>query len=311
VHPVIVKIGPIPVYSFGLMVVIAFLVAGWLTSKELQRREMEPAYLEGFPMAALLGGLVGARTYYLIAHWHELLHDPFASLFSGSGLTWYGGLLGGAVLTLALGHRRTPITLRHGRVGGAAGTIALWVVLGAVIVVGVRGAPRLSIKLLFLVPAVAVLLARQWTLWPGTSPQVTSWSLCDAFAPGLAAAYGIGRIGCQLAGDGDYGPPSTLPWAMAYPHGVVPTDVPVHPTPVYEVLMMAGIVAILWRARRSPRAPGWLFGLYLVLVGIERWVSEFFRVRFERPLGLSVAQWISLAVVLGGIWLMSTRRRHA
>lgn len=310
-HPVIVKIGPVPLYSFGLMVVVAFLVGGWLVTRELRRKELTPDHLEGFPMAALVGGLLGARLYYLLAHWEEVLQDPFRSLFSGSGLTWYGGLIGGALLTLALGRRRDAIVLHRGKLSVPAGTPLLWTAVIAVAVAGVFGAAQAVLKAVLLLPVVIVLLADSWVLWPGAGRAVSSWKLCDAFAPGLAAAYGIGRIGCQLAGDGDYGPPSDLPWAMAYPEGVVPTTVAVHPTPVYEVLMMAVVFALLWRARRTPRAPGWLFGLYLALVGAERWISEFFRVRPERPAGMSVAQWISLAVVVAGVWLVSARRRDA
>jgi phosphatidylglycerol:prolipoprotein diacylglycerol transferase len=95
---------------------------------------------------------------------------------------------------------------------------------------------------------------------------------------------------------------------MAYPKGVVPTTIPVHPTPVYEILMMIPIVWILWRLRTIPGRPGWHFGFYLALVGAERFIAEFYRVRLEKTLGLSMAQWISVAVVLAGMVLISSRR---
>ena len=82
----------------------------------------------------------------------------------------------------------------------------------------------------------------------------------------LALGYAIGRIGCQLSGDGDYGSASDLPWAMAYPDGTVPTTEEVHPTPVYETLAMGLIAWVLWRLRDRFR-PGMLFALYLVLSG--------------------------------------------
>ena len=72
----------------------------------------------------------------------------------------------------------------------------------------------------------------------------------DIIGPTLLLGYGIGRIGCLLAGDGDYGPPSDLPWAMAFPNGTVPTDVPVHPTPIYESLMSFAFFGLLWSQRR-------------------------------------------------------------
>ena len=74
-------------------------------------------------------------------------------------------------------------------------------------------------------------------------------TLLDICAPGLAIGYAVGRIGCQLSGDGDYGIPWDGPWAMAYPDGTVPTDVPVHPTPIYETLAMGLVAYVLWRLR--------------------------------------------------------------
>ena len=93
---------------------------------------------------------------------------------------------------------------------------------------------------------------------------------------GARAAYAIGRIGCQLAGDGDYGKAWDGPWAMAYPDGTVPTTEEVHPTPVYETLVMGLVAWFLWRMRDSYR-PGGLFALYLVLAGAERFLVEFLR----------------------------------
>ena len=92
-----------------------------------------------------------------------------------------------------------------------------------------------------------------------------------------ALGYAIGRIGCQLAGDGDYGDVTTLPWGMAYPEGTVPTTQIVHPTPVYETLASLVIFWVLWRMRGRLTAPWALFGLYLVLAGVERFAVEFVR----------------------------------
>jgi phosphatidylglycerol:prolipoprotein diacylglycerol transferase len=133
--------------------------------------------------------------------------------------------------------------------------------------------------------------------------------LLDLCAPALALGYAVGRVGCQISGDGDYGKPWDGPWAMAYPHGVVPTDVKVHPTPIYESLTM-GIVALgLWHLR-DRFAPGRLFALYLVLAGVERFLVEFLRRNEAIALGLTLAQWFSLGmIVLGGVWLMRTRGR--
>lgn len=133
----------------------------------------------------------------------------------------------------------------------------------------------------------------------------------DVCVPGLALGYAIGRIGCQLAGDGDYGVASDLPWAMAYPDGTVPTTEQVHPTPVYEFLAMGAVALILWRLRDRFR-PGILFALYLVLAGIERLLVEFVRRNEDVAAGLTQPQLISVAMILaGGAWLMLRRGRLA
>jgi phosphatidylglycerol:prolipoprotein diacylglycerol transferase len=100
----------------------------------------------------------------------------------------------------------------------------------------------------------------------------------DVIGPLLLLGYGIGRIGCLLAGDGDYGPPSDVPWAMAFPNGTVPTDVPVHPTPIYETLISVTFFSILWSQRKKfVSIPGLLFGASLVLLAVERFIVEFWR----------------------------------
>ena len=120
-------------------------------------------------------------------------------------------------------------------------------------------------------------------------------------------AYLFGRFGCLFSGDGDYGPPSDLPWAMAFPNGVVPTDVPVHPTPIYEILMMAIVLAILWTTRRRPWATWSHFGLYLLLAGVERFVAEIWRTNPRGMLGLTTAQLFSIAIFMIGLGLFLTR----
>jgi len=138
------------------------------------------------------------------------------------------------------------------------------------------------------------------------------WSvtLLDVCAVPLALGYALGRIGCQLAGDGDYGKAWNGPWAMAYPDGVVPTDQDVHPTPVYETLTMVLVAWALWRLRDRLR-PGVLFALYLVLAGTERFLVEFVRRNPEAFAGLTAPQLQSLAMVaLGAAWLASVRARR-
>jgi phosphatidylglycerol:prolipoprotein diacylglycerol transferase len=135
--------------------------------------------------------------------------------------------------------------------------------------------------------------------------------LLDLCAVPLALGYAIGRIGCQISGDGDYGKPSDLPWAMGYPDGTVPTDpgVKVHPTPIYETLAMGLIAWVLWRYRDRVR-PGVLFAWYLVGAGTERLLVEFVRRNADTALGLTTPQLESIGMMLaGGVWLLLASRR--
>lgn len=117
--------------------------------------------------------------------------------------------------------------------------------------------------------------AVSWVIYRSSNPFLPT---VDVLGPLLLLGYGIGRIGCLLAGDGDYGPPSDLPWAMAFPNGTVPTDVPVHPTPIYETLLSTIFFAVIWSQRKKyVSIPGLVFGLSLILIGVERFIVEFWR----------------------------------
>jgi phosphatidylglycerol:prolipoprotein diacylglycerol transferase len=134
----------------------------------------------------------------------------------------------------------------------------------------------------------------------------------DAVAPALAIGQAIGRIGCQVAGDGDWGRETTLPWGMAYPHAVVGWDKPpgvrVHPTPIYECLAYLAIFALLWRIRREPAPDGTVFSTYLVLTGLARFLVEFVRINPPVLFGLTEAQLTSLVLMAVGTGLLVTKR---
>jgi phosphatidylglycerol:prolipoprotein diacylglycerol transferase len=135
--------------------------------------------------------------------------------------------------------------------------------------------------------------------------------VADLGGPCLALGQAIGRVGCQLAGDGDYGIPTTLPWGMSYPEGAVPTAERVHPTPIYEAALYLVIFVVLWRQRARPHVPGNLFGQYLVLTGAVRLAVEFVRRNAVLALGLTLAQWISLASIAIGVALLQRQRGTA
>lgn len=227
--------------TFGLMFGLAFIASGSLVARRLKELGKLPDLAYELTFAALFGGFVGARLWYIAEHWGD--KGFFDTIFSGTGLTWYGGALGGAAAVLVWARRRDMFGV----------------------------------------------------------------DLLDICAPALALGYAVGRIGCELSGDGDYGEPSDLPWAHAYPDGVVPTEDKVHPTPVYETLTMGAVAWWLWR-RRDREPPGRLFALYLVAAGVERFLVEFVRRNEAVFIGLSVAQFVSLVMIAaGGVWLWRLR----
>ncbi len=153
--------------------------------------------------------------------------------------------------------------------------------------------------------AVTLVLRRHRIPW---------WDGADAAAPAIALGQAIGRIGCQVSGDGDWGQVTELPWGMAYPHAVVgwpyPPGVRVHPTPIYESVAYFAIVALLlWRRRRAA-PPGTVFAWYLVLASGARFLVEFVRINPVVAMGLTAAQITSLVLVLCGasrLWLVRGR----
>jgi phosphatidylglycerol---prolipoprotein diacylglyceryl transferase len=162
--------------------------------------------------------------------------------------------------------------------------------------------------------------------WLARHYKIPLLKMLDAGSPAAALGYGIGRIGCLLSGDGDYGLPTTLPWGMSFPNGLVPTTDRVHPTPIYEFLASCVIAWLLWRvgsrviasssSQRDLAAPrlsdGRVFAAYLVLTGIARFLVEFIRINPRSFIGLSNAQAASVLSMIAGclLWWSSAARKH-
>jgi phosphatidylglycerol---prolipoprotein diacylglyceryl transferase len=233
------------VKTFGLFFALNFVAWGAIVAVRLRELGKPPDWAWEMVFVALVGGFVGARVYYIVQNWSDVSGDVLGNVLSGSGLIWYGGLLGGA-LAMVLWARR-------------------------------RG---------FLGP-----------------------QLLDIAAFGLPIGYAIGRIGCQVSGDGDYGEAASVPWAMPYPDGVEPTTDEVHPTPIYESVIMGTVGLVLWHLRDAVR-PGGLFALYLVLAGAERFLIEFLRRNEPVALGLTAAQLESALLFIAGVVLIVMFRRR-
>lgn len=233
--------------TFGVMFALGFAAAGAVLTRRFKELGRPSDWAYEMIFAGLIGGLVGSRLYYIVQNYDHVKSDLLGNLFSGSGLVWYGGAIGGAIGVLA------------------------------------------------------------WARWRG----ILGLGLLDLAAAPLSLGYAIGRIGCQVSGDGDYGKPSHLPWAMGYPHGTLPTPagVQVQPTPIYETLATGLTAWALWRARDAFR-PGALFASYLVLSGAERLLVEFVRRNTEVVAGLTSPQLESIGLMLaGGVWLAWLSRR--
>jgi phosphatidylglycerol:prolipoprotein diacylglycerol transferase len=140
-------------------------------------------------------------------------------------------------------------------------------------------------------------------LWALRRRRVPIVPALAAAAPALAIGHAIGRIGCFLVGD-DYGRPTALPWGMAFPRGLPPTTVPVHPTQIYEALGLALLAWILIKWRRERVADGAVFGRYLLLAGALRFLIEFVRVNAPVAGPLTLAQLFSAATIVIGIWFI-------
>lgn len=148
-------------------------------------------------------------------------------------------------------------------------------------------------------------------LWQGRSTGLSKLGMLDLAAPAAAVGYGVGRLGCLTSGDGDYGIPTSLPWGMSFPNGLVPTTQRVHPTPIYELVAALVIAWILWR-RGSPEAArpaGEITGDYLILSGVARFLVEFIRINPRIYWGMSNAQVASIGSVIAGIALVIWSQR--
>ena len=237
----------ISVKTFGVMFALAFLACGAVAWRRLRELEKPVDWAYEIVFAALIGGVLGARGYYLIQNYSQVRNNLAGSIFSGAGLVWYGGAIGGAI----------GVTL--------------------------------------------------WMRWRGAL-ELRMFDMC---ATALALGYGIGRIGCQVSGDGDYGIRSSLPWAMGYPHGTLPTPpgVRVQPTPIYETVSMCLLAYVLWHLRDRVR-PGVILALYLLFSGLERFLVEFIRRNAEVFAGLTAPQLESIALIaIGSAWLFALVRR--
>lgn len=254
--PILLRIGPITIYSYGFMVALAFVVGDWLVTSEFKRRRYDAGLASTLFVSVAIASFAGARLNDVIDDLPFYSADPKSIIFSSAGFVFYGGFIGGFLASIVFAHR----------------------------------------------------FRFRWL------------TLADMCAPAVALAHAIGRQGCQLSGDGDWGTPSKLPWAMAYPKAIVGWNaetvlaldrhgnlisgfypgVRVHPTPIYESALYIAVFLVLRRMQKRTQVEGRVFYIFLMLYGASRFLVEFLRINPRVLLRLSEAQLISLVMMIAG-----------
>ena len=276
--PVLFEIGPLKIHSYGLMLGIAFILGNALMARDFKRKGWNPSIAGTITIIAVVSGIAGAKALHLIENWDEFIRRP-SEMFSPGGLTWYGGF--------------------------ALGLIAV--------------------------------------IWYVRRKRLPLLQFLDILGVALVLSYGVGRIGCHLSGDGDYGAPTKLPWGTIYAQGIAkPTyalteyflehpdereawdydslrvipagldrmghamsrfdmETPLHPTPIYELLLGIAGYGILMALRKRTWPDGAIFMIYLILSGAFRFAVELLRLNPRLAIGLSEAQLFSAALIAAGI----------
>jgi len=360
--------------TFGVFLILAFLASAYVLYLELRRKEAEglmtgvqEKFTDGLPATwsqigtnALFGFLLGFKLPYILLHFAEFRPDPAGMVFSSQG-TWLWAIFGAVVFgyyrywdadkkKLPKPVTRTVTVMPHQRIGDITMVAAVSGIIGARLFSiieseeNIRAFIRDPLDQLLSGSGLAIyggLIVAFITVYiyvqrKGMKPI----HVMDAVAPALIMGYAVGRIGCQLSGDGDWGIESGpmpagwfLPdwlWSFSYPHNVLNEGIPiegctwdycnqlaagVYPTPIYETFFGLVIFGILWLLRKRIQVAGVLFFVYALLNGVERFFIEKIRTNPDLTiLGIKAtqAEFIAgLLVVTGiaGIVILSARHR--
>jgi len=352
---------PLPIQTFGFWVAVAFIFASWVISTELKRKEKE-GFLSSTKVneiigeslttseiisSLLTGFFIGFKFIEAIFHYTDLVNNPQDFILSTRG-----NLLGGILIAVISFYLKwtennktklaTPKTIEK--------TVHPFELVGNMTIIaavsGIIGAKifhNLENMDAFLADPIGQLISFSGltfyggliagavsVIWYANKYKINTKHLIDSAAPGLMLAYGVGRIGCQMSGDGDWGIDNLAPkpewmsflpdwmWSYTFPHNVINAGVPIEgctgnfcmelanpvwPTAFYEVIMSLAIFGILWAMRKHIKVPGALFFIYLAFNGVERFFIEKIRINTEYNIlgGITQAEIISFSLILTAI----------
>ena len=264
-YPILFQFGSFTISSFGVMMVIAFLLGNYLLRLDVVAEGYDATIADDIIFRAAIGGILGAKFYYLIEN-----------IPTGQAANNINGLINIIAGIFTLNGERIAFGIQNFGAG-----------------------------LVFLGGLVGGMAAVSWYIY---RKNLNWFKIADLAAPFLVLGHGIGRIGCFLVGD-DYGIPTNLPWAIAFPNGLPPTNIAVHPTQLYEMSAYFIIFFYLRYRKRNQTFSGEIIFEYLFLGGLSRFMVEFIRTNTKYIFGLSGAQYLSiLMMVIGAYQLWKMRR---
>ena len=264
-YPILFQFGSFTISSFGVMMVIAFLLGNYLLRIDVVAEGYDAIIADDIIFRAAIGGILGAKFYYLIEN--------------------------------------IPTGQAADNINGLINIIAgIFTLNGEKIAFGIQ---NFGAGLVFLGGLVGGMAAVSWYIY---RKNLNWFKIADLAAPFLVLGHGIGRIGCFLVGD-DYGIPTNLPWAIAFPNGLPPTNIAVHPTQLYEMSAYFIIFFYLRYRKRNQTFSGEIIFEYLFLGGLSRFMVEFIRTNTKYIFGLSGAQYLSILMMPIGAYQLWKMRR--
>ena len=264
-YPILFQLGSFTISSFGVMMVIAFLLGNYLLRIDVVAEGYDAIIADDIIFRAAIGGILGAKFYYLIEN-----------IPTGQAADNINGLINIIAGIFTLNGERIAFGIQNFGAG-----------------------------LVFLGGLVGGMAAVSWYIY---RKNLNWFKIADLAAPFLVLGHGIGRIGCFLVGD-DYGIPTNLPWAIAFPNGLPPTTIAVHPTQLYEMSAYFIIFFYLRHRKRNQTFSGEIIFEYLFLGGLSRFMVEFIRTNTKYIFGLSGAQYLSILMMAIGAYQLWKMRR--